>query len=180
MSILWEIQKHEDLTNLLKKAEKFATEKHKKDVRKSGEPYIVHPRNVAKLVKEYGGDLEQQAAAWLHDVIEDAHVSYEELIEEFNKNIADYVRHLTNPKNLDKSKKSAYIANKLNTMPSKAVTIKLCDRLNNVSDFATAPKHFVKPYKRGTEELLSKLDMNRFNSTQLKIIDAIKSQIEKY
>ena len=181
MSILWEIQKYEDLTQLLKKAEKFATEKHKKDVRKSGEHYIVHPRAVAKLVKEYGGDLEQQAAAWLHDVIEDTGVTYQELVEEFNQTIADYVQFLTNPETFPPEGKSVYIAKKLNSRPDyPAVTVKLCDRLNNVSDFATAGKKFVEKYKKGTEELLANLEMNKFNNTQKQIIDKIKSEIEKY
>lgn len=162
------------------KAKEYAKKKHQSQKRKDGRPYIIHPEGVANLVREYGGDWEQEAIAWLHDVIEDTQTSYEEIKNEFGESIADGVQALTNPENLTKEHKAEYLANKINTMTPKLVTIKLCDRLNNVRDFENAPSHFVKAYKRGTEELLKKIDMNKLSNTQLQIVEEIKYELEKY
>lgn len=69
------------MSALLRKAEHLATAFHHGQVRKfDGEPYIEHPRRVAELVRRAGGSHHAQAAAWLHDVIEDCGVSAAHLI----------------------------------------------------------------------------------------------------
>jgi len=175
MSILQEMAN----LQMIKKAEEFATKKHEGQIRKDGRPYIVHPKAVAELVKTYGGDAEQISTGWLHDTLEDTKTTYEELVQEFNQIIADYVHYLTNPKDLDKSKKSEFIIKKLNTMPLDVVMIKLCDRLDNVSDFKTADPNFVRSYKQETQKVLDGLDRN-FTSQQQKIIAQIQSTIDRY
>ncbi len=57
-------------------AEEWATELHEGQFRKyTSEPYIVHPRAVARLVADHGGSPDMVAAAWLHDVVEDCNVT---------------------------------------------------------------------------------------------------------
>ena len=68
------------MTTTLKYIEEYAAAAHLGQKRKyTGEPYIVHPVAVAKLVKETGGTFEMQAAALLHDVIEDTHIDIYDL-----------------------------------------------------------------------------------------------------
>jgi len=54
---------------------------HSGQVSKDGTPYILHPEQVAKNVEAAGGDYEMIAAAWLHDVVEDTAITYEDLLE---------------------------------------------------------------------------------------------------
>jgi len=77
------------MTTTLKYIEEYAAAAHLGQKRKyTGEPYIVHPVAVAKLVKETGGSFEMQAAALLHDVIEDTQVDIYDL-GEFLKSLVD-------------------------------------------------------------------------------------------
>jgi len=168
---------------LVGKAKEFATSCHKNQNRKfDGKPYITHPAAVASLVDQYGGTPEMIAAAWLHDVVEDCGVSVRDLIAEFGTDVFGLVWELTNPKDLNKSKKAEYLLDKMNTMSSDALTIKLCDRLNNVSDFQTAPQGFVKKYAPETKFILDGLASGGRPLTpqQTKLIDAIRKGIEPY
>ena len=77
---------------MIRKAAEFAAKTHENATRKgSNVPYIVHPREVAAITAAITGDPEIIAAAYLHDVIEDAGVGYEELCGEFGKRVADMV-----------------------------------------------------------------------------------------
>ena len=63
----------------------------------SGEPYFVHPKGVAKIVMDNGGNEDQIIAAFCHDLFEDVpFVSYEDLKQGFNQHVADLVLELTN------------------------------------------------------------------------------------
>lgn len=168
---------------LIDKAKEFATKCHAGQTRKfGGKPYIVHPAAVADLVEQHGGSPEMIAAAWLHDVVEDCGVSVRDLIAEFGTTVSGLVWELTSPSDLDKSKKGQYLLDKMNTMSSDALTIKLCDRLNNTSDFKTSPQGFVKKYAPETMFILDELEGGGrpFNQHQLKIIDIIRKEIEPY
>ena len=71
---------------------KFSLNAHKLDKRASGEPYIIHPVEVATIVaKEIPLDDKTVAAALLHDVVEDTKFSFEDLRAEFGREIADIV-----------------------------------------------------------------------------------------
>lgn len=82
---------------LIKKAEEFATKAHEgqteKDINKT--PYILHPKKVAELVAGSGGTLQEIAAAWLHDVVEDTPITIEIIESEFGSEIASIVKGLT-------------------------------------------------------------------------------------
>ena len=80
---------------LIKKAYDYATEKHGTQLRRSGEPYMIHPVNVAGILSELGLDDETICAALLHDVVEDTEVTHEDLVREFGEPIANMVAGVT-------------------------------------------------------------------------------------
>ena len=72
-------------TKLIMKAYNLAEEKHKNQKRNSGEPYIIHPLNVAYIVAGMGLDSSTISAALLHDVVEDTDAVYENIEKIFSK-----------------------------------------------------------------------------------------------
>jgi GTP pyrophosphokinase len=81
----------ESATILISNAYEFAKELHKGQVRKSGEPYLLHPVEVAGILANLGFDEDVICAALLHDVIEDCGCTEELIAKKFNQNIADLV-----------------------------------------------------------------------------------------
>jgi len=69
----------------LEKAIEFATEKHKGQMRKSGEEYITHPLKVASFLVEWGMDIDTVVAGVLHDVVEDTETPLDEIAENFDE-----------------------------------------------------------------------------------------------
>ena len=82
-------------TKLIMKAYNLAEEKHKNQKRGSGEPYIIHPLNVAYILADIGLDDESICAALLHDIIEDTDVTEEYLRNMFGNEITDLVVGVT-------------------------------------------------------------------------------------
>lgn len=75
-------------TKLIMKAYDLAYGKHKDQCRKSGEPYIIHPMNVAYILADIGLDEQTICAALLHDTVEDTDVTNEYIASEFGEEIA--------------------------------------------------------------------------------------------
>jgi len=82
-------------TNLILKAYNYAKEHHGDQCRKSGEPYIIHPLNVAYILTSLELDDETICAALLHDVVEDTEVTRQDIIDEFGNSIAEMVDGVT-------------------------------------------------------------------------------------
>ena len=82
-------------SKLILKTFYFADTKHKNQKRKSGEPYIIHPLNVAYILADVGLDDATICAALLHDVVEDTDVTHEDLVKEFGTEIAEMVAGVT-------------------------------------------------------------------------------------
>ena len=82
-------------TKLIMKAYNLASEKHKDQKRHSGEPYIVHPLNVAYILADVGLDDSTICAALLHDIVEDTDVTDDDLRKIFGEEIADMVAGVT-------------------------------------------------------------------------------------
>src|SRR5699024_1079473 len=88
---------------MIKKAYNYAKKKHKYQLRKSGEEYIIHPLNVAYILATLGLDTETICAALLHDVVEDTDGTYEEIEKNFGQEIATLVEGVTKLSNLFKT-----------------------------------------------------------------------------
>ncbi|WP_226064991.1 RelA/SpoT family protein [Kaistella polysaccharea] len=128
----------EEQNKLIRKAFDIALDAHKDQRRKTGEPYIYHPIEVAKIVaNEVGLGATSIACALLHDVIEDSDYTYEDLQKIFGKKIADIVNGLTkisvmNHQNI--SIQSENYRKLLLTLSEdfRVILIKIADRLHNM------------------------------------------------
>ena len=104
----------------------------------SKEPYWVHPEGVAKIVMEHGGSDIEIKAAMAHDTMEDAGVSYDDMVEKFGEEVASIVKEVTNDKDeIAKIGKERYISEELCRLSPEALTVKLADMLYNMKDSPT-------------------------------------------
>jgi GTP diphosphokinase / guanosine-3',5'-bis(diphosphate) 3'-diphosphatase len=123
----------------IRRAFDYAKSKHHGQFRKSGEPYIVHPRDVAVTLAKYRVDPSTIIAGLLHDIIEDTDTSYDEVKELFGEEVADIVEGLTKLQLLhyEGSKASQQVRNHQKMVLAMAkdirvIFVKLADRLNNM------------------------------------------------
>lgn len=139
------VKKEEDW-ELIRRAFFLAKEAHKGVLRRSGEPYILHPIAVAKIVvEEIGLGVKSVAAALLHDVVEDTAYTVEEIKTIFGEKIAYMVDGLTKMAgvvNTDTSKQAAYFRKVLLTLSDdvRVILIKIADRLHNMRTMASMPR----------------------------------------
>lgn len=124
--------------HMIIKAYLYAKEKHKNQLRKSGEPYIIHPLNVAYILATLGLDTETICAALLHDVVEDTEATYEDIKSQFGQEIAQIVEGVTKLNYLFQSveEKQAENYKKMFIAMEKDIRIiilKLADRLHNIN-----------------------------------------------
>lgn len=123
----------------IKRAFDYALMKHEGQSRKSGEPYIVHPRDVAISLAEYEVDPNTLIAGLLHDIIEDTDTSYEDIKNDFGEEVADIVEGVTKLDLLhyQGSKATQQVRNHQKMVLAMAkdirvIFVKLADRLNNM------------------------------------------------
>ncbi len=126
----------------------FAAECHKDQRRRSGEPYINHPVEVALiLAKDLRMDVDTVCAALLHDTVEDTPVTLDDLTKRYGKTVAelvDGVTKLTNIQVANMDEKQALNLRKMVLAMSKdirVVIIKIADRLHNMRTLAALPPH---------------------------------------
>jgi hypothetical protein len=182
-----------DFIKKVKKAKEVAKKYHAGQKRfGAGEDYIIHPNAVAKIlhkVKSSHKIADLIAACYLHDTIEDTELKHnkEYLRETFGDLVLSLVEELTS--NEDKMKlmgKENYLIDKMLNMSSWGLVIKLCDRLDNVSDI---PKYletgqpelvkWAKKYANQTKNIIHNLEEHReLSETQKKLIEKIKRKIE--
>ena len=126
-------------SRLINKAYEFAKHYHEGQVRKSGEPYIIHPLEVAYIVSTLELDDNAICAALLHDVVEDTEVTREMIVAEFGEEIANLVDGVTKlgkiAHYLDKEEEQVENYRKFFMAMAKDIRvlmIKLADRLHNM------------------------------------------------
>lgn len=143
--------KNKEHLDLIQDAYNFALNKHEGQLRKSGDPYIVHPLDVAFILSELHTDPTTVMAGLLHDVIEDTSATFEEVKDLFGEEVALLTEGVTKlgqykfkGKVLESTKIQAQAKNYQKMLLAMAkdirvVIVKLADRLNNIRTLDSLP-----------------------------------------
>ncbi|MFL2632423.1 MAG: RelA/SpoT family protein [Candidatus Marivariicella sp.] len=184
---------------LIRLAFDIAVDAHKNQRRKSGEPYVLHPISVAKIVAgEIGLDSTSIASALLHDVIEDSNYTIEDIKKTFGNTISKIVYGLTKISNLKKDSYDSIQAENFRKMlltlndDVRVIIIKIADRLHNMKTLNSLPKQkrekiasetlFIYAplaHRIGLYNIKSDLEDLGLKYTDLRRYNQIKNKIEK-
>jgi guanosine-3',5'-bis(diphosphate) 3'-pyrophosphohydrolase len=135
--------------DLLEKAYVFSAKVHQGQVRRSGEPYLIHPLEVAGILTKMKLDVATVATGLLHDTIEDTLTTFEEIKEHFGDEIAHLVDGVTKISQINFQTREEQQAENFRKMvlamvkDIKVILIKLADRLHNMRTL-----HFLDPQKQ--------------------------------
>ena len=171
-----------DDISLIEKAYKTAYDAHKDQVRKSGEPYIIHPLCVAIVLADLELDKETMAAGLLHDVVEDTIMTEEEIEKEFGSDVALLVDGVTKLQQLqfpgddegktpDKLELQAENLRKMFLAMAKdirVILIKLADRLHNMRTLKHMPPEKQQRIARETLEIYAPI-AQRLGISKIKV-----------
>ena len=132
--------------SVIKKAYDFASGKHAGQLRKSGEPYIIHPLNVALILSKIYADYETISAALLHDVLEDCDCTVEEMEDKFGINITRLVTGVTRLSRINFSTENEYLIDYYKKIivgmseDVRVIIVKLADCLHNMRTLWALPE----------------------------------------
>jgi GTP diphosphokinase / guanosine-3',5'-bis(diphosphate) 3'-diphosphatase len=132
--------------SIVEKAYNFSTEKHKGQFRQSGEPYYIHPVEVATTLTKLRMDIPSITSALLHDIVEDTEVNFEDIQREFGTEVRDIVDGLTKLAKYNfKSTEEAQAENFRKMIMAMAkdirvIIVKLADRLHNMRTLNHLPQ----------------------------------------
>ena len=164
---------------LLQKAVDYATEKHHGQTRKSGEPYITHPLQVAATLIDWGMDIDSIVAGVLHDTVEDTDATLEEIVELFGKDVAFLVDGVTKVSQARAGMKNleSYLPSTTDNLTKlliavgqdvRVIIIKLSDRLHNMQTLQFKSEEKQKKIARETLDVFAPL-ADRLNMGRLRV-----------
>jgi guanosine-3',5'-bis(diphosphate) 3'-pyrophosphohydrolase len=148
-----------DDLDLIKKAYDYTLQHHKGQSRATGEPYLVHPLEVALVLAEMKLDAQAIAAGLLHDAIEDTEATREEIKAEFGPAVAQMVEGVTKIDKIEFADKEERQAENVRKMvlamvdDIRVVLIKLADRLHNMRTLGALPPERQKAIAQETMEI---------------------------
>ena len=144
-------------------AYEFANKKHAGQFRKSGEPYIIHPINVAIILTTIYADSATIKAGLLHDVLEDTDCTYEEMEELFGSEVTKLVEGVTKLSKIHFSTENEYLIDYYKKIivgiseDVRVIIIKLADRLHNMRTLWALPETKQKKIAKEALEILAPL-----------------------
>ena len=158
---------------LIRRAYEYAKDKHGEQLRKSGEPYIIHPVQVAYILAELELDEATICAALLHDVAEDTDVTIADIEREFSPEIAEMVDGVTKLGNLKYTSAEEQQVENYRKMflamgkDIRVILIKLADRLHNMRTLKFLKRDRQIAISKETQDLYAPL-ANRLGMYSLK------------
>jgi guanosine-3',5'-bis(diphosphate) 3'-pyrophosphohydrolase len=160
--------------DLIQKAYVFTAKVHQGQVRKSGEPYLIHPLNVAFLLADWNLDEETVTTGLLHDTVEDTMTTLEEVRDLFGDSVAHLVDGVTKIGRVTLSDAAAQKAESLRKMilamgkDLRVILVKLADRLHNMRTLKHLPSDRQATIARETVEIYApiaaRLGMSRIRT----------------
>ncbi len=152
-----------DDPEIIRKAYEFSLKHHQGQTRASGEPYLIHPLEVAVVLADMKLDSTAIAAGLLHDAIEDTEVTHEDIRREFGDQVVHIVEGVTKIDKIDFASREERQAENVRKMvlamvdDIRVVLIKLADRLHNMRTLQHLPEERRQNVAKETLEIYAPL-----------------------